>query len=44
MRYVLLTAAALLAMYSWWNGPGGQKFRVTWHAENDRHAAQYAGY
>jgi hypothetical protein len=44
VRYVLLTAAALLAVYSWWHGPGGQKFRLSWQTESDRHAAAYAGY
>lgn len=41
MRYVLLTAAALLAIYSWWDGPGGHKFKNSWRQETERHAQQY---
>ena len=44
MRYVLLTAAVLLAMFSWLDGPGGRKFRHNWNAESERHAQQYMHY
>mgnify|MGYP001764994221 CR=1 FL=1 len=42
MRYVLLTAAALLAIASWWSGPGGHKFKNSWRIENERAAMKYA--